>query len=176
MASDFCIFPSWCKNLVCAYNRLVRHVDSVWKLYVLNAVIYSSNTNWFDWPSVWGDRALETQIVTRSLKGFFFFLTRRCTRRSRNNRHNALIFTTPLFYILAPTYFYILLFYHLGHIRYIIHFYHILNHCTSCCSYYVFQSVLFYTRCCTVHINSLSVIYFRYTTYSIGISSYSGGS
>jgi hypothetical protein len=120
---------------------------------------------------------------------------------SRNNQHYAMICITPLFYILAPTcfgsslpssgifliifrlipytyYLYmnisILLFYHLVHVIYIINFYYILIHCSSCC--YCIHSICFILHKMLYILILLPVIYFRYTTQSICISSNSEGS
>jgi hypothetical protein len=62
-------------------------------------------------------------------------------KKKRKRKYSA----TVLPYAIA---FSILVFYHPVHNVYIIHFYHILTHCTSCC-YYVIQSVLFCTMCFT---------------------------
>jgi hypothetical protein len=63
------------------------------------------------------------------------------------------------------TTFSILLFYHLGHILYIIYFYHILTHCID--PVVIMSFNLFYSTQGVLHTNS----FICYTTYSISISS-----
>jgi hypothetical protein len=79
-----------------------------------------------------------------------------------------------IFTYILPHYFYLNLLFHFICFQHYAIAFSILIHCTSCC-YYVIQSAFLHLICYTYWC-FLSVIYFRYTTHSIYISSRSEGS